>query len=391
MFTKLNDTTYKQVIKDSFEDRLEIEVGDSKQPDFKPQLKIMRWDKEVNLSIRAKEEIGAKLKELPDGTIVYEAKDYEVHQYDKPDASEEGGFEFEWVLKKKPITNILIATIQSKGLDFFYQPALTSEEIAKGGQRPENIVGSYAVYHSTKSNHKVGDKNYKAGKAFHIYRPKAIDANGVEVWCDLSIDGGILTITISQKFLDDAAYPIICDPTFGYTTLGASLIGAKNTIFAEIGAPADGNGTVDSISLGIEIGSYTSGTNNWKAALYNLISTSNADTKIGETNQNSHTANFTKAFETFTFATPPSVVNGTSYFLCGWSNSAATFIAKQAYDAGDASEFGFVNVTYGAWPSPITGENNDTQKNSVYATYTASGGGVVTTAQKHTLAFMGVG
>ena len=63
-----------------------------------------------------------------------------------------------------------------------------------------------------------------------------------------------MTITISQKFLDDAAYPDYCDPTLGYTTLGASLIGAENAIFAEIGAPADGNGTVDSISLGIEIG-----------------------------------------------------------------------------------------------------------------------------------------
>src|SRR3990167_410185 len=147
---KLNATTYQQLVKDNPKDRLEVEVGDSKQPDFKPQVKFMRWDNEVNFSMRAQEEADAKLKELPDGTIVYEAKDYEVHQYDKPDASSEGGFEFEWVLKSKPASIVLQATIQSKGLDFFYQPALTPEEIAEGAQRPDNVIGSYAAYHSMK-------------------------------------------------------------------------------------------------------------------------------------------------------------------------------------------------------------------------------------------------
>src|SRR3990167_6603609 len=152
---KLNATTYQQLVNDNPKDRLEVIVGDDKQSDFHPQVKICRWGtsedtNEVNLSIRAQEEVGATLKELPDGTIVYEAKEYEVHQYDKPDASEEGGYEIEWVLKSKPASNILTATIQSKGLDFFYQPALTPEEIAEGAQRPDNVIGSYAAYHSMK-------------------------------------------------------------------------------------------------------------------------------------------------------------------------------------------------------------------------------------------------
>jgi hypothetical protein len=33
-------------------DRIALEVGDSKQPEFHPQLKLMRWDNEVNLSVR---------------------------------------------------------------------------------------------------------------------------------------------------------------------------------------------------------------------------------------------------------------------------------------------------------------------------------------------------
>lgn len=30
-------------------DKIEVEIGDSKQPDFKPQVKIMRWNNEVQL------------------------------------------------------------------------------------------------------------------------------------------------------------------------------------------------------------------------------------------------------------------------------------------------------------------------------------------------------
>jgi len=49
---QLNDTTYITTPKDDPKDRIEIEVGDSKQEDFKPQTKIMRWDNQCNFSIR---------------------------------------------------------------------------------------------------------------------------------------------------------------------------------------------------------------------------------------------------------------------------------------------------------------------------------------------------
>jgi hypothetical protein len=122
------DNTYSRAVKENPKDKIEIEIGDSKQPDFKPQFKVMRWDNEVNFSMRAEEDPTATV-ETVDGTVKYKAKDYEVHQYEKPDVSEDGGYEFEWVLPKKPKSNVLTATIQTKDLDFFYQPALTQEEI----------------------------------------------------------------------------------------------------------------------------------------------------------------------------------------------------------------------------------------------------------------------
>src|SRR3990167_8342358 len=141
--------TLKQEVKDNPKDRIQVEIGDSKQVDFKPQVKIIRWDNEVNFSLRAIEDPNATV-EIEKDVIKYITPEYEVHQYDKPDAGEDGGFEFEWVLPQKPASNALQATIQTKGLNFFYQLPLIQQEIDDGASRPENVEGSYAVYHVTK-------------------------------------------------------------------------------------------------------------------------------------------------------------------------------------------------------------------------------------------------
>src|SRR3990167_4738341 len=218
------ENTLTHTPKDNPKDLIQIEIGDAKQPDFKPQVKIMRWDNEVNFSMRAKEHPQA-IVEIKEEKIKYITPEYEVHQYDKPEAGEDGGFEFEWILPSKSSSNVLTATIQTKGLNFFYQPQLTQEEINEGSSRPENVVGSYAVYHKTKGGmNDIAGMEYKAGKAFHIYRQKVTDANGVETWGELNIDeqNGLLTVTIDQTWLDNAVYPVIVDPTFGYTSLGGS-------------------------------------------------------------------------------------------------------------------------------------------------------------------------
>src|SRR3990167_6265919 len=218
------NNTFSRDVKTNPKDLIRVEVGDSKQADFKPQVKIMRWDNEVNFSLRAIEHPDATI-ETEGEKIKYITPEYEVHQYDKPEAGEDGGFEFEWILPSKSSSNVLTATIQTKGLNFFYQPQLTQEEINEGSSRPENVVGSYAVYHKTKGGmNDIAGMEYKAGKAFHIYRQKVTDANGVETWGELNIDeqNGLLTVTIDQTWLDNAVYPVIVDPTFGYTSLGGS-------------------------------------------------------------------------------------------------------------------------------------------------------------------------
>lgn len=218
----LNETLF-QAVKEDPADVISVEIGDSKQPDFKPQVKIMRWDNEVNFSMRAEEHPDATV-EFEGDVIKYITPDYEVHQYDKPDASDEGGFEFEWILKTIPSSNVLSATIQTKGLTFHKQLPLTNEQIADGDFRPEDVINSYVIYHDSKAGNFVGGKEYRAGKFGEIKRPKATDANGDWTWCDPDIDevAGKIYVTVPPKWLANAALPVVVDPTFGYTTLGAS-------------------------------------------------------------------------------------------------------------------------------------------------------------------------
>lgn len=224
---ELRENTLVRDVKANPADRITLEIGDSKEPgQFMPQAKVQRWDNEVNLSVRrVKAAKGAQVADVRGSHAVFEDDDEEVHIYEKPEIGEDGGLEIELHLKSKPITNRFDFSIRTKGLDFFYQPALTKEEIAEGASQPDNVVGSYAVYHKTGRNNRVGGMEYKTGKFCHIYRPHVTDAAGNEVWGELEIDveNETLTVVVPPKFLATATYPVIVDPTFGYTSVGGGL------------------------------------------------------------------------------------------------------------------------------------------------------------------------
>lgn len=223
----LEGVTLKTIPKNDPRDRIEVTIGDntpkviaglfgaSTSTEFTPDLKISRWD-EVSLKLHPKdldkvatadktlEFVGDKIKfGTPD-------KDYILYELPVSVDNPEGGFEYEIILKSKPATNVIEFAIETKGLDFFYQPELTQQEIAEGAFRPENVVGSYAVFHSGNPINFVGGKEYKTGKFGHIFRPVATDANGGWIWIDLFIDAkvGIMTYTINQEWLNKAVFPV---------------------------------------------------------------------------------------------------------------------------------------------------------------------------------------
>ncbi|MFH1189715.1 MAG: hypothetical protein V1682_03410 [Candidatus Omnitrophota bacterium] len=226
-----------------------VEVGDFNSREFKPHVKLKRWGDEAYLNVEVPEAnipVQEKSAALKGDRIGWESAKIGAGFYknDKRNSktknrankdhsfvlSQNGGFEFEIVLYEKPSSNVISLPIQSRGLKFYYQAPLTDAEKAQGILRPDEVAGSYAVYNVSKK-----DGRYSTGKAFQIYRPKIIDAEGKWVWGEIVIaetarGEGTLTITIDQNWLDGAAYPVIVDPEFGYTSIGSSAIPIENML-----------------------------------------------------------------------------------------------------------------------------------------------------------------
>ncbi len=357
-------------------DEINIEIGDTKQTDFFPQVKLCRWTNEVNFSVRLKDDDGknAEITTLQD-KIKWSKGNLDIEFYEHTEG--EGGYKLVWFLKEKPTTNKVEFTIQSKGLDFFYQPELTPEEIAQGAFRPENVVGSYAVYHSTKGGmNDVNGKDYKVGKAFHIYRPHLYDSNGLEAWGNLHIENGIYSVEIPQDFLDKAVYPVKSNDTFGYTSAGVkqSLITGVTTSIFDNATGATGTG----VSMSAYIQVVNDGTINGQMYLYD---TNLAKVTNGVTNENT-TLGTTLHWETQNFTSAPTLTAQT-YYLAFWSEGAGPPFGAYTYvnydnGSGNTGWYNTVDI-YKIWPTTLAKDFELTDGGlgvifSIYATYTPSGG-----------------
>lgn len=288
-------------------------------------------------------------------------------------------FDIDFTLHSKPDTNVFTYKIDgAEEFDFFYQPELTPEEIEEGSDRPENVVGSYAVYHKTKAHHRVGDTNYATGKVYHIYRPKAFDADGAETWAELSYANGALSVTVPQKFMDDAVYPVRVDPTFGYTTAGGTELQGYSSASAAIGQmasqlTASSGDTITSYSvysrwLGVGGGSAIS------FSAYTVVS-SNPDTRLA-TITTIAIGDTTAQWRT-TATVSQALSNGTTYCI-GISAETDSDSGGIWYDAGSAP--GRINSTLTTLAASFSPTGTDSGRHySIYATYTASGGGATPT------------
>lgn len=372
----VRDTVSK--IKQGYEPRkIEFEIGDIQQNDFYPQFKTKHWDNECNFSARLVTTGGSVVED--DGKLGYDDGEKIARFYEKDTGDEDGGFEFDVVLKSKPTSNVLTWTIQTKELDFFYQPELTTEEIDQGVSRPVNVVGSYAVYHKTKKNNKVGGKEYRTGKVFHIYRPYAEDATGKREWCELNIDEaqGLLTVTIPRQWLNKAAYPVVVDPTFGYTTIGGTNFYWDSTLtdhyrIGTVGTP--GASTLDSIHYAAaketSSGSYT---------IYSYINQEDSGGAgvHGEITSYSQSNSLTTTATWFTqTAASESLSAATNYIVNAHGNNYASSSNRPLfyYDSSGSNYIDVFSNLTAAQEDPWN-DTKSAHSPSIYATYTASGGG----------------
>ena len=352
-------------------DEIEITIGDKDSDEFTPNIELKRWN-EISFKIKPKglDNVAKKDKKVKfdKDKIKFDMPDMSYEMYDYED-----GYKYVWYLNKEPKKNIIEFDFETAGIDFFYQPALDIEMAGQDcwtdactetdccdSHRPENVVGSYAVYHQTKGGtvDKFG-KAYATGKAFHIYRPHLYDADGNEAWGILNIDAeqGIYTVEIPQEFLDNAIYPIKSNDTFGYESVGGSSYGTlANKIRSTAGIPAD-SGDVTSIT--VYLASWAIG-EEIKAALYQGLSSFEFATE-------ERTTGGVTGWHTFNFSPAQSITAQIYQIAMFFDDDVIIY-----YDTGGAANSsGYTNAVYPTWASSLNGY---TSPYSIYATYTPSGG-----------------
>jgi hypothetical protein len=234
----------------------------------------------------------------------------------------------------------------------------------------------------------INGKEYKAGKAFHIYRPHIIDASGAETWGILHIENGIYSVEIPQDFLNTAVYPIRSNDTFGYTILGASagytLANSTNDTSAMVGITFNlaNTGTFNRIYAGTKAGASVTG--DIYLAIYredSVGANSHGLVVGGELLNQNHSTTQTW----FNVSVSDTELVADDYILAALVNGedlASSYVCL-AMDSGSGSSYHhYFESGTGAGSYAARKENpwteideNKTDLNSIYATYTPGGGG----------------
>lgn len=367
MYT-FNKNTFFTKPKRDHRDLIELEIGDSKQDKFLPQMKTARWGNEVNLSVRLKHNETDPVITKEGNQIIWTGGKVQSRFYTLD--SGEGATEFEVVLLEKPLSNVVEFSLNTKGLRFSYQGDLTFEEQVMGATRPENVIGSYAVYAAEDRINLEGGIEYKSGKIGHIYRPKIVDSGGREVWGILHVDAenDKLTVTIPEDFLDEAVYPVYhaAGLTMGYSSAGASYFNQQNNyiILLSYGTPSV-NGKVSKISY---YGGLDGGSTGFKGTIYKVSD------KVLIQAGGATTLTTSIGWWDSTFSSQPSVTNGTQYYLGAAmeANFGGGFRAYYDTDFGGTSAgYGDFGTDQYTTPGNLVTTAGPTYNFSVYATYTA--------------------
>jgi hypothetical protein len=193
-----------------------LKIGGESTTLFVPNINASKWGDECFLNINHPDQVKiSDVQDFKDGTIRLDCGNNSHRYFIK----EDGSLEYEiWFASQPEKPEVILNLLNTQGLEFLYQPALTDEELKFGAIRPENVIGSYAVYWNKRDN------QYQTGKFCHIYRPLLTDAKGNQSWAELFIDpsAGVMQIRMDETWLANAAYPVVLDPNFGYQTAGAS-------------------------------------------------------------------------------------------------------------------------------------------------------------------------
>ncbi|KKM93779.1 hypothetical protein LCGC14_1204870 [marine sediment metagenome] len=297
--------------------------------------------------------------------VLFRGRDDEIRIFQRP---ADGQIEIETTLLRRPTVSEWTYRIGGhKDLHFVHQPELTGQDLLNAGsQRPDDVIDSYAVYHNTRSGHVLGKTNYRGGKAFHIYRPLAIDDRGQREWGKVTIDplAGKLRVSFNQAWLADARYPVVIDPTLGYTSVGASSWTSYqvNWWLGNFGGVTAGsNGTASQLWFA------PAGPGKYKIACYDAVT-------LGNRLSNSYeelTSTPGVFNSTDISGESLAIVDGNSYYTAICGIEAGPFCGIR-YDSGEGGDSAY--ILYASYPfemrDPSINMNLSLNRVSLYLEYT---------------------
>lgn len=254
-------------------------------------------------------------------------------------------------------------------------------------ERPLNINGSIAIFHKTKRDHIIGQKDYLCGKVLHIPRPKAVDKDGKWAWCDIQVKDSVYTRTAPWPFLNTAVYPVTINDEFGYSSTG----GSKGTSSASYfyannkGSPAS-SGSATSMSM---YGDVTADPVNVTMGIWN-DNAGEPGTLLRDTAEFAMTV--TDGWWPANLDTPVGISSESTYWL--GKNSEATIRWMYDTDSEDTyhEQIAYVAGTLDDFGTPV--ESSTNRLYYIYVTYTPSaeeGGQVIITNSSMGYGFGGFG
>jgi hypothetical protein len=278
--------------------------------------------------------------------------------------------ELEWeiILHSRPLVSEWSYRLSGHAaLEFLYQGELSGDE--SGNRRPENVVGSYAIYHATKRQHITGRTNYRCGKLFHLYRPRATDDHGNQAWGTLTKFGDRLIVGFDRAWLDGAAYPVTIDPNLGYDSVGATEWTNQTTnwwITNYGGLQAGSDGVGDKLWFA------PADAYKYKTAVYGSLD-------LGERLSNSYenTSPTADVFNSIDISGESlTITNGNSYYTAWCGDDVGSFCGMR-YDGGSGGDSGYLTSrTYTSEmvdPGPST--STGSARVSIYLEYIEAAAG----------------
>uniref|UniRef100_A0A6M3K9Q3 Uncharacterized protein n=1 Tax=viral metagenome TaxID=1070528 RepID=A0A6M3K9Q3_9ZZZZ len=283
-------------------------------------------------------------------------------------------FAFDIVLTSKTAGNVIDMKMETSGLLFWPQHALTPEEIAQGIMQAEDVTDSIDIYHDSITPlhfSKEKAEKYKVGKLGQIKRILATDNTGKKTWCTQLKKNDRYQITIPFNWWLLAQPPITIDPDFGYKTAGNKYFQARDMIIGGSELNDQGTGTADSITAYVNS---SVSSRKWKAAIYdtsgNLITNGDTpETTAGSTGD---------AWRTATYSVKPTVTNSVTYVLVHWGDAAPSgnwYVFYSEVAGTQYSQTLDYSAVSGVFPNPATFGTTGSRRTSIYCTFTLAAAG----------------